>query len=112
MNSATDKPFITAVTRQFGWDEKFASALDYASSSSQLDKSRPRSVDVARRVLEMGSDSDTVMATLLSDPRLRDVLDGKRIEVEFGSKIAELTQGVNQLNTLKDRKSTRLNSSH
>jgi GTP pyrophosphokinase len=110
MKPTTDNPFIAAVSKQFGWDDKFASALDYASSSAQLDKSRPCSIDVARRVLEMGSDSDTVMATLLSDPGLREVLDSKRIETEFGSKIAQLTRGVNQLNTLKEGVQTRIDS--
>ena len=110
MNSVSNKPFIAAVTSQFGWNDQFASALDYASSTEQPDKSRPQSVDVARRVLEMGSDSDTVIATLLSDPGLREVLDGKRIEVEFGSKILQLTEGVNQLNTLKEGTQTRIDS--
>jgi GTP pyrophosphokinase len=110
MNSTLDKPFVTAVTQQFGWDDQFARALDYASSSTQLDKSRPRSIDVARRVLGMGSDSDTVIATLLSDPELRDVLDNKRIETEFGSKIARLTEGVNKLNALKEGTQTRIDS--
>jgi len=110
MNTTTDNPFIAAVSKQFGWDDKFASALDYASSSVQLDKSRPCSVDVARRVLEMGSDSDTVMATLLSDPGLREVLDSKRVETEFGSKIAQLTRGVNQLNALKEGVQARIDS--
>jgi len=110
MNTTTDNPFIAAVSKQFGWDDRFASALDYASSSVQLDKSQPCSVDVARRVLEMGSDSDTVMATLLSDPGLREVLDSKRVETEFGSKIAQLTRGVNQLNALKEGVQARIDS--
>jgi GTP pyrophosphokinase len=110
MKPTTDNPFIAAVSKQFGWDDKFASALDYASSSVQIDKSRPCSVDVARRVLEMGSDSDTVMATLLSDPGLREVLDSKRVETEFGSKIAQLTRGVNQLNALKEGVQARIDS--
>ena len=110
MNSTTDTPFVTAVTRQLGWDDQFANALDYASSSAQLDKSRPRSIDVARRVLEMGSDRDTVIATLLSDPELRDVLDNKRIETEFGSKIAQLTEGVSKLNALKEGTQARIDS--
>ena len=110
MNSTIDTPFVTAVTRQFGWDDQFASALDYASSSAQLDKSRPRSIDVARRVLEMGSDRDTVIATLLSDPELRDELDHKRIETEFGGKIALLTQGVSKLNALKEGTQARIDS--
>ena len=108
MNPVTNKPFVAAVTRQFGWDDEFARALDYASAISQPDKSRPHCIDVARRALEMGSDSDTVIATLLSDRGLRDVLDNKRIETEFGKKIAQLTGGVNQLNSLKEGSKTQI----
>jgi GTP pyrophosphokinase len=61
-------------------------------------------------VLELGNDRDAVIATLLSDPALRDVLDIKRIETEFGNKIAQLTQGVNQLNTLKEGTQARINT--
>jgi len=110
MNSVTDKEFVATITSQFGWSDQFASALDYASAADQPDNGRPRSVDVARRVLEMGSDSDTVVATLLSDPGLRGVLDDKRIEAEFGSKIARLTQGVNQLNSLKEGTQAQIDS--
>ena len=110
MNSVAQDSFVTLVTQSLGWDEQFASALDYASGSVHSDKSRPRSVDVARRVLELGNDREAVIATLLSDPGLRDVLDGKTIEKEFGNKIAQLTQGVNQLNTLKDGTPARIDS--
>ncbi|MDH3219275.1 MAG: bifunctional (p)ppGpp synthetase/guanosine-3',5'-bis(diphosphate) 3'-pyrophosphohydrolase [Gammaproteobacteria bacterium] len=110
MNTADHEPFIAAVTRQIGWDDDLARALDYASTSNHPDKGRPRSIDVARRVLELGSDRDTVIATLLSDPGLRDRLDVKSIEDEFGGKIARLTHGVNQLNTLKDGTPARIDS--
>ena len=110
MNSVAQDSFVTQVTQSLGWDEQFARALDYASASVHSDKSRPRSVDVARRVLELGNDREAVIATLLSDPGLRDVLDGKTIEKEFGQKIAQLTQGVSQLNTLKDGGPTRIDS--
>ncbi len=110
MNSVAPDLFVTEVTQSLGWDEQFASALEYASGAVHSDKSRPRSVDVARRVLELGNDREAVIATLLSDPGLRDVLDGKTIEQEFGKKIAQLTQGVNQLNTLKDVGPARIDS--
>ncbi|MDH3538103.1 MAG: bifunctional (p)ppGpp synthetase/guanosine-3',5'-bis(diphosphate) 3'-pyrophosphohydrolase, partial [Gammaproteobacteria bacterium] len=110
MNTVDHEPFITAVTRQIGWDDDLARALDYASTSDHPDKSRPRSIDVARRVLELGSDRDTVIATLLSDPGLRDRLDDKAIEDEFGGEIAKLNLGVNQLNTLKDGTPARIDS--
>jgi GTP pyrophosphokinase len=110
VNSVAQDSFVTQVTQSLGWDEQFARALDYASASVHSDKSRPRSVDVARRVLELGNDREAVIAALLSDPGLRDVLDDKAIDQEFGHKIAQLTQGVNQLNTLKDGGPTRIDS--
>ena len=110
MTAATHKQFIDAISHQIGWDEQLDSALDHAAKSKHSDKSRPRSIDVARRVAEMGSDRDTVIATLLSDPGLRDVLDDRQIEKDFGSTIAALTRGVNQLNTLKEGTSARIDS--
>ncbi len=110
MKSASDKQFIAAVTRQIGWDDELAKALDYASSAKHHNKSLPRSIDVARRVLDLGNDREAVIATLLSDPALRDVLDSRRIESEFGSKIARLTQGVNKLNTLKEGTQARIDT--
>ena len=110
MDTSSKQDFIAAVTERFGWNDQFAGALDYASRAEQDDKRRPRSVDVARRVLEMGSDSDTVIATLLSDPGLGKVFDGNHIEAEFGRKIAQLTEGVNQLNSLKEGTQSRIDS--
>ena len=110
MKTASDKKFIAAVTRQIGWDEELAKALDYASGAKHQNKSLPRSIDVAERVLDLGNDREAVIATLLSDPALRDVLDIKRIESEFGSEIARLTQGVNKLNTLKEGTQSRIDT--
>jgi GTP pyrophosphokinase len=110
VNSTADKQFVAAVTSQIGWDQELGRAMDYASGVKHEIKSLPRSIDVARRVLELGNDRDAVIATLLSDPALRDVLDIKRIETEFGNKIAQLTQGVNQLNTLKEGTQARINT--
>jgi GTP pyrophosphokinase len=110
VNTAQDQQFIAAVTSKFGWDEQFARAYDYASNSGQVDKRRPRSINVARRVLEMGMDREAVIATLLSDPGLRALLTNEQIESEFNATIARLTKGVNQLNTLKEGKPSRLDS--
>ena len=110
MKTASDKKFIAAVTRQIGWDEELAKALDYASGAKHQNKGLPRSIDVAERVLDLGNDREAVIATLLSDPALRDVLDIKRIESEFGSEIARLTQGVNKLNTLKEGTQSRIDT--
>ena len=110
MNTAAQNPFIAEATARIGWDEQLAAALEYASASVPADKSLPNGIDVALRVLEMGSDRDAVIATLLSDHELRNVLDNKAIEKQFGNKIAQLTQGVKQLNTLKDGSSAHIDS--
>ena len=101
MNATADQSLIDTLTRQIGWDEQLEHAYEYAASAGHIDKRRPRSIDVARRVSELGSDREAIIATLLSDPGLRDVLDPKQIEAEFGATVATLTQGVNQLNSLK-----------
>ena len=110
MNTDAQHPFATEVTRSLGWDDQLARAFDYAQAVVKTDKSKPHSIDVARRLLGMGSDREAVIAALLSDPGLREVLDTKTIETEFGQKIAQLTQGVNQLNTLKDGSPARIDS--
>jgi GTP pyrophosphokinase len=110
VNTAAQNPFIAEATARIGWDEQLAAALEYASASVPADKSLPHGIDVALRVLEMGSDRDAVIATLLSDHELRNVLDDKAIEKQFGNKIAQLTQGVKQLNTLKDGSSAHIDS--
>ncbi len=110
MNSALDQQFVEQATHKFGWDEQFARAFDYALGTGHSDKKRPRSIDVAQRVIDLGLDREAVIATLLSDPGLRDVLNLKQIEAEFGDTIAGLTKGVNQLNSLKEGKRSQLDS--
>ncbi len=110
MNTESDEPFVTSVTRKFGWDRQFADALEIASGAPRTDKSKPRGVDVARRVLDMGSDRDAVIATLLIDPGLRETFDESSVEKNFGGKIAQLASGVNQLNTIKEGSPARIDS--
>jgi GTP pyrophosphokinase len=101
---------VESISEKFEWDESLSRALDYALSIKHVDKSRPRSIDVVNRVLEMGTDPATLMATLLSDPELRGILDTVDIEKEFGSKVALLTRGVNRLHTLQDCNQSRFNT--
>ncbi len=110
MPDQSHKSFVTAVERRIGWDESLARALDYAETAEPGGKSRPSSIDVARRAVEMGSDRDTVIAALLSDPGLRGRLDDKLVEQEFGSRIARLTGGLDQLNAMKEGGQTRIDS--
>lgn len=102
MNSDSQSSFVDSVTRKLGWDESLERALELVADAPRPDKSRPSSIDVAKRVLDSGSDREAVIATLLSTPGLRERLDYKSIESEFGRRIAQLTRGVNRLNTLKD----------
>ena len=93
---------VESISARINWDDDLARALDYALDVEPVDKSRPRSVDVAKRVLEMGTDRNTLIATLLSDPELQGSLGTVDIKKQFGNKVALLTQGVNRLNTLQD----------
>ena len=52
MNTEAQDPFVTEVSSRIGWDQQLAAAFDYASASAQNDKSIPRGLDVARRVLD------------------------------------------------------------
>jgi len=110
VDNEAEQQFVDTATRQFGWDEQFARAFEYARDMGHRDKKRPRGIDVARRVMALGLDRDAVIATLLSDPGLRERLDMAQIESEFGGNIARLTRGVNKLNTLKDRRQAEHNS--
>jgi len=108
--STEREQLVKIISEKINWDDDISRALDYALNLEHVDKSRPRSVDVVKRVLEMGTDRNTLIATMLSDPDFRGVLDTKEIEQEFGKKIALLTQEVNRLNTLQDCNRSRFNS--
>ena len=110
VNNDSHTQFISCLEQKVGWDDQIARAIEYASALPHADKSLPRSIDVAARVLDMGSDRDTIIAALLSDPELRESLSIETIEEEFGDKVARLTKGVNQLNTLKDVSQARIDT--
>jgi len=76
---------VESISEKINWDDDIGRALDYALAADRIDKSRPRSVDVAKRVLEMGTDRSTLIATLLSEPELQGVLNTADIEKEFGA---------------------------
>ncbi len=101
---------VKVISEKINWDDDISRALDYSLNVEHTDKSRPRSIDVVKRVLEMGTDRNTLIATLLSDPELRGILDTKGIEQQFGKKVAILTQDVNRLNTLQDCNQSRFKS--
>lgn len=94
---------VELISSTMDWDEDFDRALDYALAQVHEDKSQPCSTDVVRRVLELGTDKQTVIATLLTDSALRVVLDSSKIKEEFGEQVAKLTEGINQLYSLQDK---------
>ena len=98
---------VELICESMDWDEDFDRALDYALAQVHEDKSQPCSTDVVRRVLELGTDKQTVIATLLTDPGLRTVLETSRIKEEFGEQVAKLTEGVIKLYSLQDGKQAR-----
>ena len=108
--STEREQLVALISEKTDWNDDLSNALDYATNLEHTDKSRPRSIDVVRRVLEMGTDRNTLIATLLSDPELRGLLDTKQIEQEFGKKVALLTRDVNRLNTLQDCNQSRFKS--
>lgn len=63
---------------------------------------RPSAFDIAYTLKKLGVDAQTLIAALLSDPRLREELDPIYLEDEFGESIAHLAKHVNWLNTFKE----------
>ncbi len=102
MDPEQQQEFVSTVKQHLDWDEQLGQALDLAATTAPADKSLPHSIDVARRVAEMGSDRDTVVAALLSAPGLRKRVDNGEIEKVFGPRITQLVRGVHQLQSLKD----------
>ena len=109
-NSESKQNLINLISKKIAWDDDIACAFEYACNINHLDKSLPRSIDVALRILKMGSDKNTVIATLLSDPQMPS-LDFDVIETKLGKTAVELTQGVNRLDTLQNNHHSRLNHS-
>ena len=85
-----------------GEDPSLAAALDLALSVSDDDRPRPKSIAVVMTMRTLGVDRVSLIATLLSDPRLRDSLSEAEIRVAFGNDIAELVSSVHWLNTFKE----------
>jgi len=91
--------------RAFSKDEDLGlleAAMRYALEVQDEKDPRPSAVDVAIILKRLGVDSETLTATLLSDPRLRESLDDESISNEFGKTIANLVGHINWLNTFKE----------
>jgi len=79
-----------------------ARALEIALTAGSGLPERPRGIDVALILHELGVDDETLIAALLSDPRLRDVVDTAEIRENFGEGIAALVHSVHWLNTFRE----------
>ena len=101
MTAQARKQLTRAIKQQMDWDEQIESALEIAATAPPV-KGLPGSIEVAQRVLDLGSDRDTIIATLLSDPGLRNNLDFDQIKKDYGDNVARLTQEVNRLGSIKE----------
>ena len=63
---------------------------------------KPNVLDITLILKYLGVDAETLVATLLSDFRLREMLDNYTIDQQFNSTIANLVKHVNWLNTFKE----------
>ncbi|MEJ2059074.1 MAG: GTP diphosphokinase [Gammaproteobacteria bacterium] len=77
-------------------------ALALLQEYADQDETRPRSIQVADLLIDLGADQTTLLTALLSDPRLRDRLPDDAIQQEFGDTIAGLVRNVNWLNTFRE----------
>jgi len=77
-------------------------ALDYVFASFDANDSRPSALDISLILKHLGVDAETIIAALLSDPRLRESLDTLEIDQQFNPSIANLVKHVNWLNTFKE----------
>ena len=109
MTAQAREKLASAIRQRMDWGEQIEAAIETADAAPAI-KGLPRSIEVAQRVLELGSDRDTVISTLLSDPGLRESLDFAQIEKDFGANVARLTQEVVRLGSLKDGGDARLDS--
>ncbi|CAA6814161.1 MAG: GTP pyrophosphokinase (EC, (p)ppGpp synthetase I [uncultured Thiotrichaceae bacterium] len=77
-------------------------ALQYVVDAQDENDHRPSSLEIAYTLKKLGVDAQTLIATLLTDPRLRDKLDPLFLEEQFNERIANLAKHVNWLNTFKE----------
>ncbi|MCU7938634.1 MAG: HD domain-containing protein [gamma proteobacterium symbiont of Bathyaustriella thionipta] len=77
-------------------------ALSFVFSAFDPEDSRSSALDISLILKHLGVDAETLIAALLSDPRLRDSLDNYTIDQQFNPSIANLVKHVNWLNTFKE----------
>ena len=77
MSATANRKLVKAIKQRMDWDESLDAAFEMAAAAPAVN-------------------------SLLSDPGLRDKLDFKQIEKDFGENVARLTREVNQLGSIKE----------
>ena len=103
LNATKQSPKTLTEQLCCGIDDKNAvrieMALKLALNAKEEKPIRPRGIDVALILKQLGVDVQTLLAALLSDPRLQDTVEIAAIEQDFGTTVANLVKNVNALNT-------------
>lgn len=100
-NSTLFKQLSSDISNEF-YLNKLQQALDTVFAAFNPTDSRPSSLDIALTLKHLGVDVETLIAALLSDPRLRESLDTFTIDQKYNPDIANLVKHVNWLNTFKE----------
>ena len=72
-------------------------AITLVESCEDVEPNRPHGLDVALNLLALNVDLETILAAILSDPRLIDY----PLDIEFGPVVASLVTNIKELNALK-----------
>ncbi|MBL7003377.1 MAG: bifunctional (p)ppGpp synthetase/guanosine-3',5'-bis(diphosphate) 3'-pyrophosphohydrolase [Gammaproteobacteria bacterium] len=89
------------ITNACGWDEELSTALDWSLENPRNDKSLPNSAEVLPYILELTTDKETILATLLSDQNFQNEEAQSKIKSTYGDKVYQLVIGVQKLNSMK-----------
>jgi GTP pyrophosphokinase len=84
------------------YSQQLKQALGYVFAAQDPADIRPSALDVSLILKQLGVDQETLIAALLSDPRLRDSLHSLTVEQQFNGAIANLVRHVNWLNTFQE----------
>ncbi|AOV16783.1 GTP diphosphokinase [Acidihalobacter aeolianus] len=82
--------------------EHMQRALAHIAAAGVRERKRPDGRSAALQLRAMGADEDSVLASVLADPRLRKALSAEQLTEEFGESMASLVGSIHWLNTFKE----------
>lgn len=82
--------------------QHLSDALSAVLNAYSATDTRPNAVEVSTILQQLNVDADTLIATLLSDPRLRATYNHEQVEAQYGTVIANIVSHIHWLNTFKD----------